>query len=156
LIGNLGEHIKALIKKKKPIALIKNLQELDKGNIPVTYALGLNPKEIKEYRISDNKVAEHSFWDEKALEAELKTIGNAIGFSPEELEDLIGQANMVMKEINQDDIDKKAGELDAHFKDMYDQRDKYLDLTCPKCAHDFKIAKTEITGTPKRYLLSKV
>ena len=144
LIGQLTEHIKELKKQKKSKELIENLTELNKGIVPVLYAKGLSEKEVREYRISDNKVSEFSGWDDDALETELKILGNAIGFSTEELEKLIGAHNVQYETYTNEEIDAEREKLNEHFSKLSDEGNQYIDLICPKCSEEFSIKKDAI------------
>ena len=63
--------------------------------VPVHVAKGLTPAQLKAYRICDNKTAEIAAWDYQLLVQELAGLQQVdfdldlVGFSPEELSDLI-------------------------------------------------------------------
>jgi ParB-like chromosome segregation protein Spo0J len=66
--------------------------ELELEEVPVMVARGWSPRQIKAYRIADNKLALNSAWDVRLLAAELDGLaemGSLIGFSEDELADLL-------------------------------------------------------------------
>lgn len=58
--------------------------------VPVFVATHLTPKQVRAYRIADNKTADFSIWDNKLLLEELTDLGDDIftGFTFDEMEDL--------------------------------------------------------------------
>lgn len=57
--------------------------------VPVIIAKNLTPKQVKAYRIADNKTADFSIWDNKLLLEELSELGEEYtGFTFAEIEDL--------------------------------------------------------------------
>lgn len=57
--------------------------------VPVIVATHLTPKQVKAYRIADNKTADFSIWDNKLLLEELTDLGDIFtGFTFDEMEDL--------------------------------------------------------------------
>lgn len=70
-------------------------KELGLKSVPCVRKEDLNKKEIKEYRIADNKVAELSDWDNALLKIELDELVDLgsdlkdIGFDSKELDDLL-------------------------------------------------------------------
>lgn len=66
-------------------------KELKLKKVPIHVANNLTPKQVKAYRVADNKVAEFAEWDIDLLRDELEGLNNIFtGFSDEELEDLLG------------------------------------------------------------------
>jgi DNA modification methylase len=71
-------------------ALLLGLEE-----VPVHIAIGLTPKQVKAYRITDNKTGEIADWDYDLLVQEIVQLQqanvdlNLMGFSPQELHDLL-------------------------------------------------------------------
>lgn len=64
-------------------------KELGLKVVPVIVAKDLTPKQVKAYRIADNKTADFSFWDNKLLLEELSDLGDIYtGFTFSEIEDL--------------------------------------------------------------------
>jgi DNA modification methylase len=74
----------------------KAAKSLGMETVPVHVATGMTPEKIRTYRIADNKTAELSDWDMDILPSELSALRemdidlNAIGFSDEELEKILG------------------------------------------------------------------
>ena len=66
--------------------------------VPVHVATDLSPKQIKAYRLADNKTAELADWDHDKLVqelVELEKLGfdfEPVGFTADELQDLLGTA----------------------------------------------------------------
>jgi DNA modification methylase len=73
----------------------KAAQRLGLTEVPVHIATGLTAKQIKAYRIKDNKVAEAAEWDYKLLSIELNDLQgldydlDSLGFDPDELARLL-------------------------------------------------------------------
>lgn len=64
-------------------------KQLGLETVPVIMAKDLTPKQVKAYRIADNKTADFSFWDNKLLLEELSDIGEEYtGFTFQDLEQL--------------------------------------------------------------------
>jgi DNA modification methylase len=67
--------------------------------IPVHVAVGLSPAQAKAYRLSDNRTAQLSDWDDEKLIQELVQLGgmdfdlDLTGFSAEDLTRLLGEPN---------------------------------------------------------------
>lgn len=88
-------------------------KELGMKKVPVVVADKLTPKQVKAYRIADNKVAEYSDWDNELLKGELKGLDDIFtGFTEPELLNLFNAESLVedhkdewdgMPEFNQDD-----------------------------------------------------
>lgn len=56
----------------------KAAQLLKINSVPVVVASDLSPKQIKAYRIADNKVSDFAIWDNKTLLEELGDIGEDV------------------------------------------------------------------------------
>jgi len=71
-------------------------KELGMDKVPVTVADKLTPKQIKAYRIADNKTNEFSTWDFDLLKDELDGLDNLFtGFDDDELDELLGDVSDV-------------------------------------------------------------
>jgi len=74
----------------------KAAKALGLEKVPVHVATDMTPKQIKAYRIADNKIAELADWDHDLLPAELSELQgmnidlDLLGFSSEELEKILG------------------------------------------------------------------
>lgn len=95
--------------------------DLDLSNVPVVVASKLTPKQVRAYRIADNKTNEFSEWDFDLLKTELKNIDELFtGFTDTEIEDL----------LNSKDVVNKSSELDASNFSEFDHQ-------CPKCGFEY-------------------
>ena len=66
-------------------------KKLDLKEVPVIKADDLSERQIKAFRIADNKTAEYAEWDMDLLAIELEDIGDIFtGFDAVELEDIMG------------------------------------------------------------------
>ena len=71
-------------------------KELELAEVPVIYAAHLTPKQVKAYRIADNKTNQFSIWDMDLLPGELKGLGDFYtGFDDEEFKRLVGDVDGV-------------------------------------------------------------
>ena len=102
-------------------------KELGLKSVPCVRKEDLNKKEIKEYRIADNKVAELSEWDDTLLKLELDDLVDLgsdlknIGFESKELDDLLN--------FDPYEIDNEESEpVKATKKKL---------IECPECGHKF-------------------
>ena len=95
-------------------------EKLGIEKVPCIIADDLTPKQIKAFRLADNKVSELSGWDFEKLEIEL-----------EELKELNLDFNMADFGFNQ---------TESLFEDMLEQskkKEKYV--TCPECGAKFVV-----------------
>jgi len=107
----------------------KAAKELGLKSVPCVRKEDLSKKEIKEYRIADNKVGELSEWDEPLLKIEfeeLKDLGSELGdlgFNDSEIDDLLNIGNIFgLDEDEEEEAQGSTGKL----------------ITCPSCGHKFK------------------
>lgn len=93
------------------------------SEVPAIIVTGLDERKRRALIIADNKLALNSTWDEEALKVELEDLasdfGQLIGFSEEELVNILGEAK-------QEFIDD--------FKDI---GETILEHKCPKCGFEF-------------------
>lgn len=100
-------------------------KELGLKNVPCIEKENLSEKQIKEYRIADNKVAELSDWDNALLKIELDELVDLgsdlkdIGFDSKELDDLLN-------------FDSYEIEIEEPVKVS-----KKKIIECPECGHKF-------------------
>jgi hypothetical protein len=77
---------------------LKAAIKLGLEEVPVHVAVGLSPEQAKAYRIADNQTATIADWDQERLVQELLELQSmnvdldTLGFSAEELDELIGNA----------------------------------------------------------------
>lgn len=97
---------------------LKAAQELNIEKVPCIYADDLTPKQIKAFRIADNKTGEIADWDFGLLEEELQElIGDGydienIGFNEKELEEIIAKTVEDMDYY----LDLRNGENEEDFE----------------------------------------
>lgn len=98
-------------------------RKLKMQDIPAIIVTGLDERKRRALIIADNKLALNSTWDEESLKVELEDLasdfGQLIGFSEEELVNILGEAK-------QEFIDD--------FKDIGETN---LEHKCPKCGFEF-------------------
>jgi ParB-like chromosome segregation protein Spo0J len=98
-------------------------RKLKMSEVPAIIVTGLDERKRRALIIADNKLALNSTWDEEALKVELEDLasdfGQLIGFSEEELVNILGEAK-------QEFIDD--------FKDIGETN---LEHKCPKCGFEF-------------------
>lgn len=105
----------------------KAMKALGKKSIPCIKKDNLSKREIKEYRIADNKVAEMSEWDETLLGLEIEDLCDLgsdlkdLGFSKSELDDLLN--------FDKYDIDEEEPEQPKVSTKKA--------VECPECGHKF-------------------
>lgn len=65
---------------------LKAAKKLGLETVPCIVADDLSPKQIKAFRLADNKVSDYSIWDNKLLINELKELDNIFtGFNESEI-----------------------------------------------------------------------
>lgn len=123
--------------------------------VPVSIAKDLTPDQVKAYRIADNKVAEHSEWDNDLLAVELGELRESsfdleiLGFDPDDLDRaLSGEAaafepNLSPSadggEVTDAQVSRTAENLRNQFASA--QADSLVTVMCPHCAQEFAIDK---------------
>lgn len=89
-------------------------QQMGMGEVPTIMRAGLTSAQKKAYRISDNKIAEKSTWDERLLAdefAELKRMGfdmSLTGFDPAEIEFILKPPIAPMAEPPAPKLERRA------------------------------------------------
>lgn len=119
---------------KNPIILDKNneiicghtryeaAKQLELKKVPCIVATDLTPKQVREYRLVDNKTSELSWWDFDKLNEEIEKYNLDVfdyGFKDFNLEEDYNEQNIKDSEIDQD-------KLQEEFKNE-----------CPKCGFKF-------------------
>ena len=88
----------------------KAARKLGLTQVPVHVATGLTPAQVQAYRIADNKTGELADWDQDRLGQELAQLQgldfnlDLIGFSPDELNQLLDQVNLSQGLVDPDEI----------------------------------------------------
>jgi ParB-like chromosome segregation protein Spo0J len=96
--------------------------------VPVIVLEGLSGAQIKAYTIADNQLPSMACWDFDVLAAEIDSLNDedfdleVLGFSKEEIEDMIGSPEVPDCE---DEEEKKKEPKDT--------------CICPKCHHEFVV-----------------
>lgn len=82
-------------------------RKLGLDEVPVIKAEDLTDKQIKAFRIADNKTSEFAEWDMELLEIELEGLDDIFtGFDDAEFDDIMG----IDKEVEEDDFDEEPPE----------------------------------------------
>lgn len=87
------------------------------GMVPVVDCTGWSPSQRRAYIIADNKLALNAGWDDELLRLELKELQDAsydldlIGFSDDELGDLLGEVSAQACDIDPDDAPEPQKEV---------------------------------------------
>ena len=106
-------------------------QKLKLKTMPCIVADDLSEKEIKAFRIADNKIHERSTWDNDLLKEELDQLEN-MGINLEELGFLDFELNALFdKEIDIDEF--------FQDKEVIGEEKKIQKVNCPECGHEFEI-----------------
>lgn len=90
----------------------------------------LTPEQVKAYRIADNKIAEHSTWENDLLAKELQELNlldldlSVMGFEDWELMNLLEPIT--------------EGELQNMFEDKPQKEKKVKLIKCPQCGCEFE------------------
>ena len=120
--------------------LADNLEMVNLGELPVIYETELDGRTVDEYRISDNKIAEASEWDFEALEDELLELdtGNVVGYSEQQLEDLVDD----FEASDDEDLDVDEEDESDPFGDTVgpvEDDEPTVDLICPDCLETVEV-----------------
>jgi len=129
--------------------LAENLAAVNDGDVWAVDAGGLTPDEIREFRITDNRVQELSRWDTDKLQFELREIEEAVGFDNSEIENIIAPDDTPT--VTSDDIDDATEELESHYKELADDKsDRKSKLPCPHCDSWIHVDVDELQRALKR------
>jgi len=159
LEGTLEDRIEALRGEGKG-ELAGNLERVNEGQVYAVREGELSDKEKREFRISDNKVQDATTWLEDELKFELRELEGAVGFSDEELEDLL-DVDMPTGLIDDDaegvgslpdgTVEEVEERLEGHYEGLSDsRREAKVDVTCPECYHQFKLDRNEFERAADR------
>lgn len=110
----------------------KAAQKLGLTEVPVVVAEDLTPKQIKAFRLADNKTAEKASWDFEKLTDEIADLEldfdlTSLGFGEFELD--------VLK--NGNNFDEEA--LDDLFTDAPEKEKEPKKIQCPHCGEWFEV-----------------
>lgn len=110
----------------------KAAQKLGLTEVPVVVAEDLTPKQIKAFRLADNKTAEKASWDFEKLTDEIADLEldfdlTSLGFGEFELD--------VLK--NGNDFDAES--LDDLFTDAPEKQKEPKKIQCPHCGEWFEV-----------------
>lgn len=129
----------------------RGLMQLGYEKCPVVIADHLNEQLAKEYRIADNSISDIAEFDVEALVQEMREIKDIEQmedyFQNLDVEKLLSDSVAVTsyKEITKDKVDKQTTDLENQFKEMAKEfNSDFVSVTCPHCAEDFSIKKSEI------------
>lgn len=155
--------VKASIKKygyNQPIAVdqkfvivaghtrYKALKELGVNTVEVVILEHLSEKELKAYRIADNKSGERSFWDMKSLIPELRELdlNEMQPFFYEDLAKLIATASGdLIKDVEQADFQQIALDHSTGQERLTRGReDGKVEFPCPHCGKDIIMNKSDL------------
>ena len=102
---------------------------LELKEVPVIYATHLTPKQVKAYRIADNKTSQFSVWDMDLLPDELKVLDDLYtGFDDDELEKLLSVSEF---EPGSEDDQGNLDELEPKY------------ISCPHCGKEFDMRENK-------------
>ena len=105
---------------------LKAAKKLGLKEVPVIRVEDLTDKQIKAFRIADNKTAEFAEWDMELLELELEELEDMFtGFSEEEKEVIFNASNV---------------DIDSFFEDAEEtnKEKEEKEIQCPHCGMYFK------------------
>lgn len=93
--------------------------QLGMDTVPCIVADDLTPKQIKAFRLADNKVSDYSIWDNKLLLEELTDLGDDIftGFD-------LGSIGEELKENESDALKENEYGLQYEIKFQSDNKEK--------------------------------
>lgn len=95
--------------------------------VPIIRADDLTERQVRAFRIADNKTSELAQWDMELLVAELTDLGDDIftGFTDDELAELLTPA--------------EALDLDNELEDEHEDEGQRAIYRCPKCGFKFEV-----------------
>lgn len=103
-------------------------EELKLKTVPCIRTENLTDKQIKAFRIADNKIHEKSSWDNDLLKEELTQLQD-FGFNLEELGFLDFELDCI--------FDEKV-DIDSLFTEHESEKNKKeKHVVCPECGHEF-------------------
>lgn len=142
LMGNLNERLKNIPADSD---LYQNLAHINNGDVPVLYAKDLPPEDVAEFRIADNKTSELSSWDEDKLIFELRELEECVGFSEDELNQLL-QIEEDFPEITDEEIEETQEQVEGA---VTGGEDNFIVITCPHCFEEFEVTRRDVLKEKK-------
>lgn len=124
-IKEFGFQVPIIIDKKNVIVAghtrVLAAKELGIKKVPAIYTTELNEKQIRAYRIMDNKSQEYSEWDKKLLTEEFKFLNDA-GF------------NMELTGFTEEDVDAELKLNEVENENLFGDRHEVIMLVPPEAA----------------------
>ena len=124
-------------------------KELKMEEVTVLIATHLTEKQIKEFRIADNRISELSKWDDQMLLAEMRDVG--LGgemdsfFKNGEMDKLLGQLDKAGESLDaptQEEIKNvEAENLKAFEESDARNESSVLKVVCTHCNEDFHVSR---------------
>lgn len=108
----------------------KAAKKLGMETVPVVVADKLTPKQVKAYRLADNKTGESAIWDNKELLKELEAFKDSdlfTGFKTSEIfDDVLDETDNSPLEKNEAGITYSVS-LKTQNKDVYEKVKQFVD-----------------------------
>jgi ParB-like chromosome segregation protein Spo0J len=124
------------------------LKQLKMKSIQVVVLEGLTEKQLKAYRIADNKAGERSTWDLKTLIPELRELdlGEMQGFFVEDLERMLAQAaGDMIHDVQQDFFDELDARNEVSQANLIRSRNEgKVEFPCPHCGGEIIMNKSDL------------
>lgn len=154
-IQRYGYNVPIVIDKNDVIitghARYKALKQLGYKQVKCVVA-DMDEEKAREYRLADNKIAEHSRWDAEALKLEVRDIDEAdvlkgLGFTEREignmLNDVIGEGVFQYDDATIQEVDRK---IKGVFRERsQDAQDNYIEVACSSCGGVFYLSRRGLT-----------
>lgn len=126
-------------------------QELGLKNVPCIEAENLTEKQIKAFRIADNKVHEKSSWDNDLLKEELSQLQD-FGFNLEEL----GFLDFELDYILNDNMENFIDDLEENDYNSKNILNEHFDITFVFPKEKEKVIKDYISKNGKEDIVNKI
>ena len=131
-------------------ARYKALMQLGYDEIKVQILDHLTEKEVKEYRIADNKTHELTMWDNEALVLEMREIDNV-----EEMQNYFPNINLNnwledsvgfnINDLTSEDYKTKEQKMGNVMTEINQGHlDQTIDVMCPHCMEEFSLKKSDV------------
>lgn len=149
LRGNLSDEISdAKISDNETLA--QNLSRVNDGELFVRVEDELSEDEKQEFRISDNRVSELSEWEDEKLKFELRELEEAVGFTDEELDDML-ETSVEYDDLEDDVVEETMDDIEETMDDRGSEEDtNMVDLICPDCHNGFQLEADELVRKLER------
>lgn len=105
--------------------------ELELKEVPCLVANDLTPEQVKAYRIADNKIAEHSTWENDLLAMELQEL-NAFNFDFESIGFDEWEIDTLLNPVTEND-------LQEYFEDKQKKEKEPKKIICPHCGKEVEV-----------------